>query len=84
MDDPSGIENTDAAADAAVYPNPATDVLYIKGNVENVTVSDLSGRTVYETSSVSGSILVDMLNEGVYLVKIKADGKSKTCKIYVK
>lgn len=79
--DIQGVKGDDAVS---VYPNPATDVLYIKGNAESVSVVDLTGRTMYESSAVSGSVPVGMLGAGTYLVKIKADGKETTHKVFVR
>lgn len=85
MDDPEGIENTDVSHESlAVYPNPATDFIYIRGSVDQITINDLSGRTMYESTNVSGSISVDKFNEGVYLVKVKTGDKTFTQKIFVK
>lgn len=77
------INNTDVTSETAVYPNPATDMLYLKGNVEKASVIDLAGRTVYESSSVSGSIPVSYLGKGTYLVRLSANGETTTHKIVV-
>lgn len=66
-----------------VYPNPATDVLYIKGNAEKISVADLAGRTVYQSSSVPGSIPVSSFGKGTYLVEVTTNGKTTTHKVIV-
>lgn len=84
MDAQSDIKNVAGdKAEIVVYPNPAKDVLYIDGDVENVSVTDLTGRVVYQSSSVSGSIPVASFGKGTYLVKLIADGKMITHKIVV-
>jgi hypothetical protein len=62
----------------AVYPNPVTDELYVKGNSlqedETATISDLSGRTVLSTRlSILHPVNVSHLPQGVYL--LHAGGK---------
>lgn len=85
MDDPENIENTDTdPGSVIVYPNPATDMIYIKGNAEYVSITDLSGRTVYASSCISGSVPVDKLSEGIYLVNVQTDGKKNVFKVTIK
>lgn len=54
-----------------VYPNPTTDILYIDGDICKINIFDLSGRVVYESSSVSSSIpMASIAGRGTYLVKL--------------
>lgn len=59
------------ATKVKVYPNPTTDILYIDGNICKINIFDLSGRVVYESSSVSYSIpMASIAGRGTYLVKL--------------
>ena len=58
-------------AEVKVYPNPTTDILYIDGDICKINIFDLSGRVVYESSSVSSSIpMASIAGRGTYLVKL--------------
>lgn len=83
MDSASDIDNIGMSSEVGVYPNPATDILYLKGNVEHVSVIDLTGYTVYESSSVSSSIPVGSFGKGTYLVKLFADKRITICKVVI-
>lgn len=59
------------ATEVKVYPNPTTDILYIDGDICKINIFDLSGRVVYESSSVSYSIpMASIAGRGTYLVKL--------------
>ncbi|RGN45395.1 T9SS type A sorting domain-containing protein [Bacteroides sp. OM05-12] len=59
------------ATEVKVYPNPTTDILYIDGDICKINIFDLSGRVVYESSSVSSSIpMASIAGRGTYLVKL--------------
>lgn len=83
MDAPSDIKKMNADSGISVYPNPATNVLHINGQAENVRVLDLAGRLVYESSSASNTIPVSTFGKGTYLVKITSSGKVTTHKVLV-
>jgi hypothetical protein len=74
-------------ADLSVYPNPVADVLNIRdaGQVTQVSIHDMNGRTVYASSkSISGQINVRNLSSGIYLVNItRANGTKSAQKIVV-
>lgn len=56
-----------------VYPNPATNVLYVNSNsTAIVTVMDLSGRTLINTVG-NKSINIESLKKGAYIITIKED-----------
>lgn len=75
--------------DIMVYPNPASDDLYIKsGSVElNVELTTIQGMTIQSTFVSSYSVKrldISMLAQGIYLVKATGSGVSKTIKLIVK
>ena len=71
----------DGEADAiALYPNPVKDRLMVKAeNLQSVEIYNLVGQQVL----VSTSDVVDMgvLNQGIYFVRINADGKTVTKRV---
>lgn len=77
--------------DLKVYPNPASDVVYLSANGSkmeggNIYVTDVSGRMV-EKIKVSGSGLVSIpvnnFSSGVYFVQYRGEAISKTVKVVV-
>jgi hypothetical protein len=71
-----------------VYPNPVKDgVLYITtdANAERtVTVFDVVGKQVLNTTTSESAINVANLNSGVYLVQITEEGKTATKKLVIR
>jgi len=72
----------------SVYPNPASDIVYI--NTQNAAVVngavlfDISGRVVREYKSVTTEgISVSGLEKGIYLLQIAADKNIQTQKIVI-
>jgi hypothetical protein len=62
-------------SDLSVYPNPSSDKLNIRDytNVKEVVISDLNGRSVYQSASFSaghGTIDIKHLVQGMYILKI--------------
>jgi hypothetical protein len=62
------------AVDLLVYPNPATDVLYLGSsqliNRQNATVFDISGKVVLESALINDQLNVSDLNSGVYFLRV--------------
>jgi len=76
------VEEVDASY-MTVYPNPATETLYVNAeNVQSVEIYDMTGRNVM-TSTMS---VVDLrgVEAGVYFVTVKAGNATKTTKLVVK
>ena len=74
--------NEIAAGEINVYPNPATDVIYV-ANAEGAQVSvfDMNGRMVNSVESASANQAIDAssLAKGMYIVRI-VDGQNVTTK----
>ena len=69
-----------------VYPNPVSDVLYIKDlpyEAVDYAIFNVLGQTM-TTGSSTGSISVADLDEGLYILQIKCKNFVKTTKIMVK
>ena len=70
----------------SVYPNPASDELFIKNenNIElsSVKITDLTGKTVLNQSSQLSSITISNLSKGMYFVTVETKiGNTVTSKI---
>lgn len=72
-------------ADLEIYPNPVSDVLNIKGiNYETVEYSILNIMGQEITKGISyGTISVDNLESGLYILQIKNESLLKTVKFVV-
>lgn len=71
----------------SVSPNPATNVINIKGNtqISNVSVYDITGKRVISTSSlVNNALNISALNAGVYILNIVDSKNNSTTKKIVK
>ena len=69
-----------------VYPNPATEVLYIKDlpcEAVDYAIYDVYGQKMAAGVS-TGAIPVAELNKGVYLLQVRGDKFQKTAKFIVK
>lgn len=66
-----------------IYPNPVKDIINIEAeNIELVEIYDVFGRKLYSEKK-TGDVRIDMsdFSEGIYFVKIFADGSSSISKI---
>jgi len=73
-----------ALANIKLYPNPATNRLYLAGNSQEIThisIYSISGTMVTEKSELDSGIDVSSLNSGIYLIKITSEYGSVTKKI---
>ena len=69
-----------------VYPNPATDILYLKGlscEAVGYTIFNVMGQKVKEGSTL-GTIPVAELGKGIYLLQIEGKKQMRTTKFVVK
>ncbi len=72
-----------------IYPNPNNGVFNIvtTNNASNkITITDISGKLVYENNTNTNNILVDLnnVNKGIYFVKIFNEAGVKIEKIIIK
>ena len=71
------------ATSLSIYPNPATEVLYVNAeNLNRVEIYDMTGRNVLNTTSS----VVDLrgVEAGVYFVTVRTENAAKTTKLVVK
>jgi hypothetical protein len=67
------IDNYQVSTNFCIYPNPATDFLYIETQLliepSHITLTDITGRVVFQ-SAFSNRIDVSQLPDGIYLIII--------------
>ncbi|MEM0541744.1 T9SS type A sorting domain-containing protein [Flavobacterium sp. j3] len=80
--------NNNNIAGLRVYPNPVTNgTLFIEttANAEkSVTIFDVLGKQVLNTTTTDSTINVNSLNSGVYIIKITEEGKTASRKLVIK
>jgi len=73
--------------DVTIYPNPATNSISVgyKGMIKAITITDLTGKVVYQTEVNDSSITLSSLNlrSGIYLLKVSADQGQATEKLII-
>jgi len=72
----------------SIYPNPATNVLYLQPNTDqayNWSLRDLTGRTLDSGKSVGKTALdVKKFPAGVYMLTFNVNGSEKTRKVVIR
>jgi hypothetical protein len=73
------------AVDFEYFPNPATDMVTIKGKntIDRVVLYDITGRQLMDASSATNTVKVYLnnYNAGIYLVKVFSGKQSKNITI---
>jgi len=70
----------------SLFPNPATEMLYITSNTDSqkdVQLFDMTGKKVLNVTTTS-QINIAHLRAGIYIAKITENGKTATRKIIIK
>ncbi|MEN8194445.1 MAG: T9SS type A sorting domain-containing protein [Bacteroidota bacterium] len=71
---------------AVVFPNPANDVVTVKGvDLNEVKIFDIQGKILFEQDSINEQIEIDILNfeSGTYLVKVVSNNGSLVEKLII-
>ncbi len=80
-----GIKENRTAAQLAIYPNPASDKVYIKGErVSEVEMYSMDGKKLNVSLNGDQSVDVSHLPKGVYLLKLKIKNEITTRKLTIK
>ena len=76
--DPSGIHDNQLTS-TKVYPNPATDVLYLENaeRFNDVSIYSVTGQLIYQSNEVSNSINLDNFPKGMYTLHANGDDNQK-------
>ncbi len=79
------ISDYELASQVKIYPNPTTEFINIESTktIDKLELYDLLGKRVSQTRQ-SNQIKINHLPNGVYLLKVFADGKNITKKIVIK
>lgn len=78
---------TDGDIEFTLYPNPASDIIYLSGDIDNldrIEVFSISGQLVKTLSSNMASINLSGLQDGVYLFKMYHTFNGESSKIIIK
>lgn len=66
--EPSGLNKSKAISTFSIYPNPASDVVYIGAEVSQITIFDISGKMVLNSATINGQFDISNLAKGIYIV----------------
>lgn len=94
ISDAIGINELSNTLMANIYPNPASENLFIdfyskKENVVQLTITDITGRNVYNESIAlytgmnKKQINIDSFNKGIYMVQFVTENGIKTEKLII-
>ena len=64
-----------------VYPNPVEDILYITQPVDYIEIFGINGNSILKSTQRLSSLSVNILPPGMYIVKMKINGKIITKKV---
>ena len=82
-----GLSESEEKNKISIYPNPTTDYLYIKSDldIKDVQISDLNGRIINNLEFEDNKMNLASLQNGIYFAKISdINGKILTMKIIKK
>lgn len=84
-----GIEDVELLSAVKLYPNPVTDKLNIESSQTQaitVTLTDLQGRTIRQSTFEQGTGSVDVSNvaKGMYLIQLRSGDELEVRKVLVK
>ncbi len=70
----------------AMYPNPATNILYFSTALDAVQIYDVSGRLIKEYGAYMPStpLYIQELPSGMYFINVQLNGKTQTLKLLKK
>lgn len=80
-----GINDSSKEQDFTVYPNPASEKVFIKGKkITDIEMYSADGRKLNVNRNTDESVNVSHLQKGVYLLKIKIKNQWTTKKLIIK
>jgi hypothetical protein len=71
--------NTTESENLTVYPNPANNIIYIKGfnELNNYRITDIYGKAVILPGNYNGGIDISMLKNGIYFIEVTGSEQNK-------
>lgn len=82
-----GLSEVETKNKLSIYPNPTSDYLYIKSDIQinEIQILDLNGRIINNIDFVDNRIYLGSIENGIYLAKIRdINGNTTTEKIIKK
>ncbi len=81
-----GIKEHENKMQVSIYPNPTTGKFTIKSHltINEIIVSDMLGRVIYNSSPDDTNVLLALEEAGVYVIKIRSGKTISTKKLVVK
>ena len=81
----NGVEAVQAGTDISLYPNPASDKVYIRSAlpVQSVMVIDTQGRTLIHQNNTQ-EINTSLLSSGIYVVKVSTQAGERVIKLRIR
>jgi hypothetical protein len=80
-----GIEEMNPLTNLKLYPNPTNGILYIENsqniNIEKITLTELTGKIVFEEKNHFLQINLQSFEKGVYVLNISFENKIYNYKI---
>ncbi len=77
----------DLAEGISIYPNPASQTLYVQSGdaLQRVVLLDMPGQTLYETSEQGRQLSLDVSSykQGIYFLQITTSGGKETHRIHI-
>ena len=71
-----------------IYPNPAKDIIFIKGNNRQkkltVSIFNSSGKKVMEVKNAENSVDISELKKGIYFITVCDGNKRQISKRFIK
>ena len=66
-----------------IYPNPASETIYISGDYKSLKIYNMLGEKIYSTNTIKKRVPVDKFNDGIYIVNITTKDNIVTKKITI-
>ncbi|MGC3979401.1 MAG: T9SS type A sorting domain-containing protein [Paludibacteraceae bacterium] len=72
---PTGLQSLFQEANISLYPNPASDCVFIRSDVgvQRVAIYDLTGSLVLTLNSVTQGVDISQLPRGIYIVQLNTE-----------
>ncbi len=83
------VEDLSSNSEIIIAPNPASNSFFIsgmRGNRNQIQIFDLSGKLIREFNSVQDNQRIELgsIPKGIYIIKIKSNGKIESKKLIVR
>lgn len=86
----AGLADHEAIVNFKMFPNPTSGGLNInlgenESNNFDINITDVSGRNIYNETSYSKELYIDLNNQqsGIYFVKVSSEGKTNTRRLII-